>query len=99
MDWQALLRTAIESSAHGLCIFDNQLRLVIANEHHRSMYGLTASQTRPGLSIYDILKSRLAHVSGEVTGADHLNQYLHADQESRGPQHDLRTSRWYPHRR
>lgn len=77
-DWQALLRTAIESSSDGLCIFDKQLRLVIANEHHRSMYGLTASQSQPGLSIRDILKSRLAHVSGKVTGADHLAQYLGA---------------------
>lgn len=40
LDWQALLRTAIESSSHGLSIFDNQLRLVIANEHHRNIYGL-----------------------------------------------------------
>ena len=75
-DWQALLRTAIESSSDGLCIFDDQLRLVVANEHHRRIYGLTASQVRSGLSIHDILKSRLAHVSGEVTGADHLAQYL-----------------------
>ena len=61
IDWQALLRTAIESSSHGLCIFDNQLRLVIANEHHRSMYGLTRKSKRdPDCSIHDILKSRLA---------------------------------------
>ncbi|MET4119103.1 diguanylate cyclase (GGDEF)-like protein/PAS domain S-box-containing protein [Bradyrhizobium sp. JR1.5] len=78
MDWQALLRTAIESSSHGLCIFDNQLRLVIANEHHRNMYGLAESQARPGLSVYEILKNRLARVSGEVTGADHLAQCIAA---------------------
>ena len=48
LDWQALLRTAIESSSHGLCIFDNQLRLVIANEHHRNIYGLAQVQTLAG---------------------------------------------------
>jgi len=92
MDWQALLRTAIESSSDGLCIFDDQLRLVVANEHHRSIYGLTASQARPGLSIHDILKSRLARVSGEVTGADHLAQYLLAikSREAFNPTYELR---------
>ena len=78
VDWQALLRTAIESSSHGLCIFDNQLRLVIANEHHRNIYGLAQVQTLAGLPIQEILTSRLACVSGPVAAADHLVEYLEA---------------------
>ena len=78
VDWRALLRTAIESSSHGLCIFDSQLRLVIANEHHRSIYGLAPVQALAGLSIEEILKSRLACVSGPAPVADHLTEYLAA---------------------
>ena len=78
VDWRALIRAAIESSSHGLCIFDSQLRLVIANEHHRSIYGLAPVQALAGLSIEEILKSRLACVSGPAPVADHLTEYLAA---------------------
>jgi diguanylate cyclase (GGDEF)-like protein/PAS domain S-box-containing protein len=77
-DWQALLRTAIESSSQGLCIFDRQLRLVIANEHHRSIYGLAPAQTLVGRRIEEILPRRLAGVSNSGAAAVHQAEYLGA---------------------
>ena len=56
LDWENLLRTAMESSSHGLCIFDSRLRLVIANNHHREMYALTPAQTIPGLPIQEVVR-------------------------------------------
>ncbi|MBR0825687.1 EAL domain-containing protein [Bradyrhizobium manausense] len=69
VDWKRLLHTAIESSTHGLCVFDSHERLVIGNEQHRAMYALTHAQSTPGLSVDSILESRCAHVAMASTGA------------------------------
>jgi diguanylate cyclase (GGDEF)-like protein/PAS domain S-box-containing protein len=76
VDWERLLHTAIESSSHGLCVFDSQFRLVISNEQHRTMYALTPAQTVAGLPVQDLLKSRYDHVTGSCLGtqpADYLS--------------------------
>ncbi|MDA9437814.1 hypothetical protein XH98_01525 [Bradyrhizobium sp. CCBAU 51745] len=64
VNWEQLLHTAIESSSHGLCVFDWRSRLVIANEQHRSLYSLTSSQVSPGRPAEDVLISRHARVVG-----------------------------------
>jgi diguanylate cyclase (GGDEF)-like protein/PAS domain S-box-containing protein len=57
---EILLRTAIESTPNGLCIFDADLRVVISNRHFAEMYGLAPEQTRPGTRLREILDSRAA---------------------------------------
>jgi diguanylate cyclase (GGDEF)-like protein/PAS domain S-box-containing protein len=57
---EILLRTAIESSPNGLCIFDADLKVVISNSHFAVMYGLDPGQTRPGTRLREILDSRVA---------------------------------------
>lgn len=80
LDWKNLLRTAMESSSHGLCIFDSRLRLVISNSHHREMYALTPAQTIPGLPLQEILKNRLARLSSRTIAAAQLAEYQAAIQ-------------------
>src|SRR5215469_9621683 len=42
------LRTAIDSMAQGLCMFDTAERLVVCNTQYYEMYSLTADDVRPG---------------------------------------------------
>jgi diguanylate cyclase (GGDEF)-like protein/PAS domain S-box-containing protein len=57
---EMLLRTAIESAPHGLCIFDADLRVLVSNSQYAEMYGLAPVQTRAGTPLHDILNSRVA---------------------------------------
>ena len=57
---EILLKTAIESTPDGLCIFDADLRVLVSNSHFAEMYGLTPAQTRPGTPLCEILNSRVA---------------------------------------
>ena len=57
---EILLKTAIESTPDGLCIFDADLRVLVSNSHFAEMYGLAPAQTRPGTPLRDILDSRVA---------------------------------------
>ncbi|WP_177243471.1 PAS-domain containing protein [Bradyrhizobium sp. Gha] len=79
VNWEQLLHTAIESSSHGLCVFDGQSRLVIGNEQHRSLYSLTSSEVSPGRSVEDVLKGRHARVLAAMKNVQ-LADYLAAIQ-------------------
>ena len=57
---EMLLKTAIESTPHALCIFDADLRVLVSNSHFAEMYGLAPAQTRPGTPLREILNSRVA---------------------------------------
>ena len=57
---EILLKTAIESTPNGLCIFDADLRVVVSNSRFAEMYGLTPAQTRPETPLREILDSRVA---------------------------------------
>jgi diguanylate cyclase (GGDEF)-like protein/PAS domain S-box-containing protein len=61
-----LFQTALKSMAHGLCIFDGDMRLVVSNEQYAKMYGLRPEQTKPGTMLRSILEARVA--SGLVPG-------------------------------
>lgn len=67
---EILLKTVIESTPSGLCIFDADLRVVISNSHFSEMYGLTPAQTRPGTSLRNSRQSRGGVLlPGECRGA------------------------------
>ena len=57
---EILLKTAIESTPDGLCIFDADLRVLVSNSHFAEMYGLAPAETRPGTALRDILDRRVA---------------------------------------
>src|SRR5579884_2491331 len=54
-----LLNMALTNMTHGLCMFDQDKRLVICNDRYGAMYGLTPEQTRPGTPIRSILEARV----------------------------------------
>ena len=66
-----LIETAIASIPQGLCMFDSDQRVVVANGRYAGMYGLDGNQVKPGTTLRAILESRIAHgVYGQVDGKD-----------------------------
>jgi diguanylate cyclase (GGDEF)-like protein/PAS domain S-box-containing protein len=58
---QALrLETAITNMSQGLCMFDGEQRVVVANRRYAEMYGLTPEQVEPGTTLREILEARFA---------------------------------------
>ena len=55
-----LLDTALKNMSQGLCMFDADERLVIANRRYAEMYGLTPEQVKPGTTLRQILEYRIA---------------------------------------
>jgi PAS domain S-box-containing protein len=51
---------ALKSLSHGVCVFDEEQRLVICNEPYRRIYGLSADQVKPGTTLREILELRIA---------------------------------------
>ncbi len=74
-----LLDTALMNMSQGLCMFDAEERLVIANRRYADMYGLTREQVKPGTTLRQILEYRIA--IGAYTGSapeDYINERLAA---------------------
>jgi diguanylate cyclase (GGDEF)-like protein/PAS domain S-box-containing protein len=67
-----LFQTALKSMAHGLCIFDRDMRLVVCNEQYAEMYGLRPEQILPGTTLRSVLEARVS--AGLVPGD--ANQYI-----------------------
>jgi diguanylate cyclase (GGDEF)-like protein len=56
----ARLDIAVNSMSQGLCLFDAEQRIVVANRHYAELYGLTPDQVRPGRSLREVLEARAA---------------------------------------
>ncbi len=54
------MRTALDSMAQGLCMFDAAERLVVCNTRYYEMYELTADDVRPGTTLSEVLEKRVA---------------------------------------
>ena len=54
------IRTAIDSMAQGLCMFDASERLVVCNTQYYAMYGLTPADVKPGSTLSEVLAKRVA---------------------------------------
>ncbi len=61
------MRIALDNMSQGLCMFDGNEKLVLSNQRYREMYNLPAEITRPGTSLVELLKHRIA--SGNFTSA------------------------------
>ncbi len=57
---------ALENMSHGLCIFDEPNRLVVANSRYRQIYGLSEELTRPGVALSRLLRA----IKGRETSRD-----------------------------
>jgi diguanylate cyclase (GGDEF)-like protein len=73
---------ALKYMSQGLCMFDAEARLVVANERYAQMYGLKPEQVRPGTPFRQIIEARIA--LGAYSGANpesYINERLAAVRE------------------
>jgi diguanylate cyclase (GGDEF)-like protein/PAS domain S-box-containing protein len=54
------LQTALANMSQGLCMFDSDQRIVVANQRYAEMYGLGPEQVKPGTTLRQILEARVA---------------------------------------
>jgi diguanylate cyclase (GGDEF)-like protein len=62
------LTAALDSMSQGLCLYDADGRLVVANARFKAMYGFPDALTRPGISMREMLEGQVAR--GAYTGDD-----------------------------
>ena len=60
---------AVNNMSQGLCMFDNQRKLVICNERYADIYGLPAELVLPGTSLDEILDNRIKRGIHPVLGS------------------------------
>jgi diguanylate cyclase (GGDEF)-like protein len=66
-DRNHLLDAVLDHMAHGLCAFDDQLKLIAVNARYLEMYRLTYEDARPGTPIVELMRGSIArgvHVPG-----------------------------------
>ena len=51
---------AVENMSQGICMFDNQQKMIVCNKLYADMYGLNDEQTKPGTTLTKILEYRIA---------------------------------------
>ena len=82
-----LLDAALENMAHGLCVFDAELRLVAHNARVLDMYGLTAEEMRPGTPQLELIRRSVARgviavgVTAEQVFEDYRRRLIDGHQE------------------
>jgi diguanylate cyclase (GGDEF)-like protein len=62
---------ALSNMPHGLCMFDDEIRLILCNAAYRRLYALPEPLTRPGTPLQDILDHRIATGSAPVDWPDY----------------------------
>ena len=56
-----LFDAALENMGHGLCVFDEDWRVIVRNQRYLDIYGLTPDDARPGTHAIDLVRHSLAH--------------------------------------
>ena len=89
------LHSTIANMPHGVCMFDSDKKLVIANDEYSIIYGLSPEQATPGTTLDAILRARVAVGSSPKNDDEYITSRL---QEAFLPQpgyiiNDLRDGR------
>ncbi|MBX9588453.1 MAG: PAS-domain containing protein [Hyphomonadaceae bacterium] len=66
--WNLRVDAALKNMSQGLCLYDAQQRVVIANARFAEIYGLTPEQVKPGTTLRQIVECRIA--KGLYAGAN-----------------------------
>jgi diguanylate cyclase (GGDEF)-like protein/PAS domain S-box-containing protein len=46
---------ALNNMAHGLCMFDQNMHLIVSNKRYAEMFNLDPQTVRPGMALYDVI--------------------------------------------
>jgi methyl-accepting chemotaxis protein len=86
------MRTAIDSMAQGLCMFDASERLVVCNSQYYQMYGLTPADVKPGSTLSEVLAKRVAKGTFSRDPHQYRKEFLTAVRQGRTIVHEVRST-------
>jgi methyl-accepting chemotaxis protein len=72
------VRTAIDSMAQGLCMFDAAERLVVCNAQYYKIYELTPGDVKPGATLSEVLAKRVAKGTFSRDPQEYRKEFLTA---------------------
>jgi methyl-accepting chemotaxis protein len=84
-------RTAIDSMAQGLCMFDASERLVVCNAQYYKMYELTPDDVKPGATLSEVLARRVAKGTFSRDPQQYRKEFLAAVAEGRTMVHEVKS--------
>lgn len=64
------LEMAVGNISQGLCLYDADERIIMANGLYATLYGLQPEQVKPGLLLRDVMDSRIAAGASEFSSSD-----------------------------
>ena len=70
---------ALNNMAHGLCMFDQNMHLIVSNKRYAEMFNLDPAKVRPGMSVYDVIGLSFAvgnHRHRDFTLDEFYNNYV-----------------------
>jgi methyl-accepting chemotaxis protein len=85
------LRTAIDSMAQGMCMFDAAERLVVCNTQYYEMYGLTRDDVKPGATLSEVLTKRVAKGTFSRDPHQYRAEFLAKVREGRTMVHEVQS--------
>jgi PAS domain-containing protein len=85
------IRTAIDSMAQGLCMFDAAERLVVCNSQYYKMYELTPADVKPGATLSEVLAKRVAKGTFSRDPHAYRKEFLTAIGEGRTIVHEVKS--------
>jgi len=86
------MRTALDSMAQGLCMFDASERLVVCNTQYYEMYGLTSTDAKPGSTLSEVLARRVAKGTFSRDPQQYRKEFLTAVGQGRTIQHEVKST-------
>jgi methyl-accepting chemotaxis protein len=86
------MRTALDSMAQGLCMFDASERLVVCNSQYSEMYGLTPDDVRPGSTLSEVLTRRVAKGTFSRDPQQYRQDFLNEIRHGRTIAHEVKST-------
>jgi methyl-accepting chemotaxis protein len=84
-------RMAIDSMAQGLCMFDASERLVVCNRRYSEMYGLAPDDVRPGSTLSDVLRKRVAKGTFSRDPDQYRKEFVSQVRQGRTTVHEVKS--------
>jgi len=85
------IRTAIDSMAQGMCMFDAAERLVVCNAQYFKMYELAPDDVKPGSTLKEVLARRVAKGTFSRDPDGYRKEFLAAVAQGRTIVHEVKS--------
>ncbi len=86
------IRTAIDSMAQGLCMFDATERLIVCNTQYYDMYKLTSADVKLGTTLSDVLAKRVAKGTFSRDPDQYRKEFLNEIRHGRTTVHEVKSA-------